>query len=564
MDEKLNVINEKTYSISALNAAAIKKINDFHMESITNTTLVSNVSTNVATIIVDILSETFHAAVQGYPNDSYIYEEKCYDSGWITSKRIVILDDISLYYRLIIRKRDGSVLTLEDAKNVYFGILRKTEELESKTEELEKSVTNFTLDYFFETQNVRIGTILGYDVKTIIINKLEAGFDIGVQGWTDSSRSEKIYDSGWINAAKNLGQLDESLWYYITIRNLGMGTITIDDVRQNVSIQYYTSLPRQIKELENRTEELESKTEEPKLLSSTVHTIAHRGDDIDAPQCVAASYIAARKRGHEIAENDVFNSADGQYIMWHDSNLGRLGNLVDLTGRYMYTDGSNYYWYNPKTRILYDDNELTANLDINDLTRCSGSNYSVTDFSFKTVRKIDFGAYFNSKFAGSQVLTFEEWVMLCKKLGMQIYIDNKIVYTKSVLTDLYNIVKKCGMLNKTTWIISSHDLAAFFRTLDPNSRIVALTHPNDSNISTWKDIRDGGRGFAFNGDGKTATKEAIQLGLENGYEVEVWYVDFYESKEETLQKIRDLVGYGITGLTTDKYRVDEAFEYMLN
>ena len=148
---------------------------------------------------------------------------------------------------------------------------------------------------------------------------------------------------------------------------------------------------------------------------------------------------------------------------------------------------------------------------------------------------------------------------------MKVYVDHKITYTESVLTDLYNIVKRCGMLNNTTWIIPSHSLAVFLRTLDPNSRIVALSHPSESNIQTWKDIRDGGRGFAFNGDGKTATKEAIQLGLENGYEVEVWYVDFYysEKKEDTLNKIRELVTYGITGLTTDKYRVDEAFEYLL-
>ena len=439
------------------------------------------------------------------------------------------------------------------------------EDLENQTEVLENAVANFTSDYFVEVPNVRIGTILGNNSKSIVVSKLGTKIEIGIQGWKDSNKTEKVYDSGWISSEKVIRQLDETLWYYITIRNKTSGTITIDEVKQNVEILYFVSLPESIKVLTNRTEILENNTNAIKTLSSTIHTIAHRGDDIDAPQCVAASYIAARKRGHEIAENDVFNSLDGQYIMWHDTSLGRLGNLVDLTGRQMYTDGTNFYWYDTATEIVYDDNELSTNLNVSDLTRCAGSNYSVTDFTFKTVRKIDFGVYFNSMFSGSQVLTFEEWIMLCKKLGMKVYVDHKITYTESVLTDLYNIVKRCGMLNNTTWIIPSHSLAVFLRTLDPNSRIVALSHPSESNIQTWKDIRDGGRGFAFNGDGKTATKEAIQLGLENGYEVEVWYVDFYysEKKEDTLNKIRELVTYGITGLTTDKYRVDEAFEYLL-
>ena len=250
--------------------------------------------------------------------------------------------------------------------------------------------------------------------------------------------------------------------------------------------------------------------------------------------------------------------------MWHDANLKRLGSLVDLKGRQMYTDGNNFYWFDTQLDIVYDNNGQTTSLSTANLIKCDGANYSVTDFTFETVRKIDFGAYFGSKFAGSQILTFEEWVMLCKKLGMQIYIDHKTPYTNNILTELYSTVKKCGMLNKATWIISIHNMATFLRTLDPNSRIVGLGNPDTSNIETWKDIRDGGRGFAFDINGKTATKEVVQLGLENGYEVEAWYVDFSESKEKTFQKIRDLVSYGITGLTTDKYRVDEAFQYLLD
>ena len=494
--------------------------------------------------------------------------EKKYDSGWIETETSVNNLDASLWYYIVIRKADNSTITIDDVKAnllMYYYWLLPTQieelknrmaDVENRTSVLNNSVSQPVTDYIIDIKDLRIGAVLGYNVISADIHK-NNGLSLGVQGYTDSSKTDKKYDSGWIETETSVNNLDASLWYYIVIRKADNSTITIDDVKANLSMYYYWSLPKQI-------DELKSRTSDAILLSTTIHTIAHRGDDIDAPQCVEAAYIAARKRGHEIAENDVFNTSDGKYVMWHDADLKRLGSLVDLEGRQMYTDSTNFYWFDTQSGIVYDNNNQPTNLTTADLTKCDGTNYSVTNFTFDTVRKIDFGAYFSPKFAKSQILTFEEWVMLCKKLGMQIYIDHKTPYTNDILTDLYNTVKKCGMLNKATWLISSHRQAAFFRTLDPNSRIAALVHPDETNIETWKDIRDGGRGFAFNGSGKTATKEVIQLGLENGYEVEVWYVDFSESKEKTLQKIRDLVSYGITGLTTDKYRVDEAFQYLLN
>lgn len=308
-------------------------------------------------------------------------------------------------------------------------------------------------------------------------------------------------------------------------------------------------------------------------ISTTVKTIAHRGDDRNAPQCTAAAYIVARKHGHTIAENDVMYTEDGQLIVWHDTTLGRLGDLVDLNGYLMYTDGTNYFWVDPDTNgvYTYDTDYVASDVDLSTLTRCVGSAYGANStwgaigLNFDVLRRIDFGAWYGEKFKGSQVLTFEEWILLCKQLGMEVYIDTKLSYTEENIAEMANIVKKYGMGDCTSWLgMGNIGNITKLREIIPDARVGILAHPNETTIETYASVNTG-RGFFFNGNAKEGmTPEAIQLGLNAGYDVEVWYVDYGTATEETiLAKIREAVACGVTAVTTDHYRVDEAFKYLL-
>ena len=352
---------------------------------------------------------------------------------------------------------------------------------------------------------------------------------------------------------------------YVSFSFRTYGVATFDAYAQ---APFYVDLNGKINVLDEKVDEIS-----PLRLSNTVKTIAHRGDDIDAPQCVAAAYIYARKRGHTIAENDVWNSEDGQLLMWHDTDLSRLGNLVDINGYAMYTDGTDYYWVDLNNNVYtYDfsiSDYVSSTVSLESLTRCAGSAYGVnSDFgviglNLDVLKRIDFGVYKGSKFKGEQILTFAEWVLLCKQLGMEIYIDRKIQYTQAVVTELVNTVKSYGMLDKTSWINVGTSAIDLIRAIDPDARCGILTHPTESLIATYEPYNIG-RGFFFNGNAEEMTREAIQLGLNAGFEVEVWYVGFANTPEETVfQILRNAVSYGCTGITTDKYRIDEAFEGLL-
>ena len=311
------------------------------------------------------------------------------------------------------------------------------------------------------------------------------------------------------------------------------------------------------------------------LPSNTVRSIAHRGDDVDAPQCTAPAYILARKHGFTVAENDLCLSEDGELVMWHDTTLSRLGTyLFDINGYYMYTDGTDFYWYDSENSILYTydstDGYTESNVDISNLTQCKGANYSVnskyaTGLNLDVLKRLDFGAYKSDVYKGTQILTFEEWVLLCKQLGMEIYIDKKLTYTDTLLTQAANIVKRLGMSKKTSWLGLSTEQITTLRSIIDGARCGTLLHPTAELISLYSEYNTG-RGFFFNGNAKDGmTEEVIQLGLNAGFDVEVWYVDVTSvSESDQFSAMRTAVSYGVTGITLDHYKIEDAFTYMLD
>ena len=307
------------------------------------------------------------------------------------------------------------------------------------------------------------------------------------------------------------------------------------------------------------------------LPSGTVRTVAHRGDDIEGPQCTAPAYILARRRGISVAENDLALSEDGEFVMWHDTTLALLGNLTDLNGYGMYTDGTGYFWVDPADSAVYTWDGtayVPSSVPIGNLTRCAGANYGVnstsgvTGLNLDVLRRIDFGAYKGQRFAGTRILTFEEWVLLCKQLGMEIYVDKKLTYTEELLARVANVVKGCGMASHTSWLgVGGVADIRFLRTILPDARVGVLSHPTAALIETYGPVNTG-RGFFFNGDAKNGmTRQAVRLGLEAGFDVEVWFVDVPASytEEQILETIRTATSYGVTAMSLDHYRVEDAF-----
>lgn len=304
------------------------------------------------------------------------------------------------------------------------------------------------------------------------------------------------------------------------------------------------------------------------ITSATVRSIAHRGEPIDAPQCTKPAYIAAKKRGFNIAENDLFNSADGTLVMWHDANLARLGyNLKDICGYSLYTDGTNVYYFDTTTAILYTYDTANGykvnNTDVFTLSEMLSANYSVQDLPIEVLKRIDFGAYMGEEFAGTQILTFAEWVKLCKWLGMEIYIDKKITLTESIVSEMAQTVIKSGMRKHTSWFCWDMNEAALIRQKISDARIVWLDAPTASKIESRKSLLIDGA-VVFNPHTSELTEENTAAALEVGYDVECWNVDYsnygYNTKEAIFAEIMRVCCLGVAGVTLDKYTIEEVIQ----
>lgn len=299
------------------------------------------------------------------------------------------------------------------------------------------------------------------------------------------------------------------------------------------------------------------------FMSATIRSIAHRGEPIEYPQCTKPAYIASKKLGFNIAENDLFNSADGSLVMWHDSTLARLGEyLQDINGYTLYTDGTTVYYYNASTSLLYEyaDGYKPSSIGVTTLTAMKGADYGVQDLSLSTLKRIDFGKYKGSAFAGTQILTFGEWVQLCKWLGLEIYIDKKITLTESIVSEMVQTVKKYGMINHTSWFVWDMTEASLIRDKIADARLVFLDAPTESNIESRASLLTNGA-VVFNPHTSELTTENTSTALEAGYEVECWHVDYsaygFETTDDIFTEIMRVCYLGVGGITLDKYSVED-------
>ena len=253
-------------------------------------------------------------------------------------------------------------------------------------------------------------------------------------------------------------------------------------------------------------------------LSATVRSISHRGASDVAPECTAPAYIAARRKGYAIAENDVQVTSDGELVMWHDNTLAKLGD----------------------------------------------SSHAISDYTLAELKAKDFGSWFSPEFAGTQILTFAEWAALCKKLGMDMYIDRKITFTAEQMQYMVNVVRRLGMLRHVSWLGGS--TMYLVREYDPLARCVILNAPTEELVARYSTfLEQGGEGsVVFDPQCIELTAEMAALALDAGYGLECWHVDYagygFDTEAAIFAEIDRVMGLGVQGITLDKYRVEDAID----
>lgn len=226
----------------------------------------------------------------------------------------------------------------------------------------------------------------------------------------------------------------------------------------------------------------EWQTRELGILSKSncnIRSINHRGYS-KAPENTLSAYRLSKKNGFTHVECDVSFTSDGYAVLLHDGTVDRT------------SDGTG----------------------------------NIADLTLAEVRALDFGSWKSAEYAGEKIPTFEEFINLCKCLGLHPYIELK-TGTEEQIKSLVNIVKRYGMKGKVTWISFSAAYLGYVKAVDNKARLgYVVNEVNNTIISTIKQSLLSEHNEVFVNCGFTnATGNAVQLCADADIPLEVWTVN---------------------------------------
>jgi len=133
--------------------------------------------------------------------------------------------------------------------------------------------------------------------------------------------------------------------------------------------------------------------------------VAHRGASAYAPEHTLESYQLALKQGADFVEQDLQITRDGVLVCLHDLTLERTTNVKQIFS----------------TRFR---EEL--------VNGTPARRWYVSDFSLREIKRLDAGSWFDVKFKGAQVPTFQEAIDLVRgKAGLYPETKTPEVYGQS-------------------------------------------------------------------------------------------------------------------------------------
>lgn len=111
--------------------------------------------------------------------------------------------------------------------------------------------------------------------------------------------------------------------------------------------------------------------------------VAHRGASAYAPEHTLAAYRLALEQGADFVEQDLGVTKDGALVCLHDPTLERTTNVEEMFPDRYRDEGGVKRWY-------------------------------IADFTLDEIKRLDAGSWFDPRFGGERVPTFEEAVALVR------------------------------------------------------------------------------------------------------------------------------------------------------
>jgi glycerophosphoryl diester phosphodiesterase len=268
--------------------------------------------------------------------------------------------------------------------------------------------------------------------------------------------------------------------------------------------------------------------------------IAHRGASAYAPEHTLEAYRLAIEQKADFVEQDLAVTKDGVLVCIHDLTLERTTDVEEV----------------------FPDRSTPVPAG----AAGSGRRWLVGDFTLAEIKKLDAGSWFDAKFAGARVPTFQEAIDLVRgKAGLYPELKDPAFYRdRGVQPEalLADALKKNSLIAdpKTPVIIQSFDdvtIKALARDL-PEVPRAWLVEPRDAALLDSADkvkaIAAWATGIAPNKAIVARRPEVVSWAHAAGLTVTLW--TFRSSNTGSFPTVRDemekfLYGYGVDAVFTD-------------
>ena len=208
----------------------------------------------------------------------------------------------------------------------------------------------------------------------------------------------------------------------------------------------------------------------PKFPSTdyAVEALTHRGYKL-APELTRPAYWMARLNGFHYSGADIRVTKDGVPVLYHDANLVR-------------------------TARTSDGGTISSDITIENLT-------------YAEVTKYDYGIYKNLAWKGTQILTLDQYIKLCKQLGLvtNLHLKPDGNINKENLQKIVNIVNKYNMRENVYYASEEKSYLTIVKSLDKDANFDFLV------LKEWN--WDGEKSIVAFLETLKSSKNKVELGL---------------------------------------------------
>jgi glycerophosphoryl diester phosphodiesterase len=240
-------------------------------------------------------------------------------------------------------------------------------------------------------------------------------------------------------------------------------------------------------------------------VNDNVKGINHRGFNTVAPENTIPAFRLSKKNGFGIVETDVYFTSDGVAVCLHDGTINRTARNADGT-------------------------TLSSTINIADIT-------------YEQALTYDFGIWKGEEYAGTKIPTFEQFLTLCKNIGLNAYVELK-AGTEIQIQSLVGMVNDCGMTNYVSWISFSTTYLGYIKAVDNKARLGVITSPLAQNIiADINNLKTTENEVFVDQNNGNITDEIVQMCKDNELPLEVWTIN-------TIDILNTIDPY-VTGVTSD-------------